>query len=1081
MITRRNRTTRRRTAGAVAVVATLTTALPLPPAHAATTTAGPDPSPGQRVSVTLVTGDKVHLNGRSVRIEPGPGRKELVFFRRVHRRELTIVPADAAPLVTAGRLDAGLFNVTRLVRDRYDDRNRGDLPLIVAGTARPAGAQVTRTLGALNGAAVSTRKDRAATFWTSIKSGNAKVWLDARVRAALDKSVPQIGAPTAWEAGSTGKGVTVGVLDSGIDASHPDLADAVAASQDFTGNPKGVRDGFGHGTHVASIITGDGVADRRYRGVAPDARLVVGKVLDDGGNGTVSQVIAGMEWAAGQRLRVVNMSLGVSLASDGTDPLSTAVNTLTARTGTLFVVASGNAGGDESVSAPGLADAALTVGAVDGDDNRAEFSSNGPRPGDGAVKPDITAPGVGIVAARAQGTAIGEPVGDHYTRADGTSMATPHVAGAAALLAQAHPAWAPARLKAALMNTAKPNDTDTVYRQGAGRVDVGRAISQRLWTDEGSLSFHAKAKATKTVTFRNDSDAPTTLDLDLSVKNPSGDQAPEGMFEVTPAKIEIPPNGTASASVTVDPAKSTATGSYSGRLTAGQLKLPVGAFLEPPLHTVTLSGIDRTGRPVGGTVESLPFVGLIDLKSGEYAPTFVSGGKVVARVPAGRYGLTAAVSTVAADGTINDSTLFSRPVLDVDRDIAIEADARRAKRVTARLDSRTAVQSGFDEALVSETVAGNAVAFGIGSGDPAAGLFAEPSATTTDRPYAFSFVTTRVEPDGPRAYHLALVSQKRIPANPAFRVRDRGLARLDSRYHSDKPLSGFRRTGVILPGQPFPSGGGEYPVSLPGRRIEFYSPVQNVNWARTLETGESNTAFAESAIDPPMVAGRSQRADWNKAAFGTAPQGTRKCVKCPMAFTAWTIHSANASWQRSPETRPTIAVYRDGKLLGSADADTIAVATPPGQATYSLHSTATRHVSWTALGTRSEARWTFPYTPDPKVLEQPPLYSLRATGPFDLNNRAPAGPFRLTVQVVDTRVDTQTHPLPNLQTLTVEVSYDEGKTWQETEVTADGTNRWQAQLVHPAANQGHVSLRLRASDGGAASVEQTTIRAYGLR
>ncbi|MFI0452229.1 S8 family serine peptidase [Actinomadura sp. 6N118] len=1068
-----------RTAGAV-MVATLATALsPLTADSAAAEE--PDPSPGQRVSVTLVTGDKVHLNGRSVRIEPGPGRKSLVFFRRVHRRELTIVPADAAPLVTAGRLDAGLFNVSRLVRDRYDDRNRSDLPLIVAGTARPAGTRVTRTLGALNGAAVSTRKDQAATFWTSVKTGNSRVWLDARVRASLDKSVPRIGAPAAWQAGSTGKGVTVGVLDTGIDAGHPDLADAVAASKDFTGNTKGVQDGNGHGTHVASIITGDGVADRRFRGVAPDAKLAVGKVLGDDGSGSMSQVIAGMEWAAGQRLRVVNLSLGASLPSDGTDPVSTAVNTLTERTGTLFVVASGNAGADGSVGVPGVADAALTVGAVDGDDNRAPFSSSGPRRGDGAVKPDITAPGVEIAAARAQGTELGEPVGDHYVRASGTSMAAPHVAGAAALLAQAYPAWAPARLKAALMNTAKPNDTDTVYRQGAGRVDVGRAVSQRIWTEEGSLSFHVKEKVSKTVTFRNDSSAPVTLDLGLTSQNPSGEPAPEGMFEVSPAKIEVPANGTASASVTVDPAKSSATGSYSGRLTAGQLTLPVGALLEPPLHTVTLSGIDRTGRPVGGTIESLPWVGLIDLKTGEYASTFVSGGKVVARVPAGRYGLTAAVNTLAADGTFKDSTLFSRPALDVDRDITINADARRGKRVSTRLDSRTAVQSGFDEAGVSETVAGSPVAFGIGSDGPAVGLFAEPSAKTTDHPYTFYFVTTRVEPDGPRAYHLALLSQKRIPANLTFRIRDRQLAKLDSRYHSDKPLSGLRITGVVLPGQFFPSGGGEYAVSLPGRRIEFYSPVQNVNWARYLVSGESNTGFEENAIDPPMRAGRSLRADWNKAAFTTSLRGNRKCARCPVAISAGPFESANASWQAKPETQTTVTVHRDGQLLGSADSDTVLVTTPPGRASYSVHATATRKVAWTALGTRSEARWTFPYTPAPKAFEEPPLYSLRATGPFDLTNHAPSGPFRLTVGVVDTRLDTQTHPLPNLRTLAVEVSYDDGKTWHETKVTADGTNRWQAQLVHPATHQGHVSLRLRASDGDAASVEQTVLRAYALR
>ena len=123
-----------------------------------------------------------------------------------------------------------------------------------------------------------------------------------------------------------------------------------------------------------------------------------------------------MEWAAAEGAKVVNMSLGGG-PTDGTDPLSQAVNDITAQTGTLFVVAAGNEGQDESVGTPGAAASALTVGAVDRNDQLAEFSSRGPRQGDAGLKPEITAPGVGIIAARAAGTAMGEPVDNLYTAA----------------------------------------------------------------------------------------------------------------------------------------------------------------------------------------------------------------------------------------------------------------------------------------------------------------------------------------------------------------------------------------------------------------------------------------------------------------------------------------------------------------------------------------------------------------------------------------------------------------------------------------------------------------------------------------
>ncbi len=272
--------------------------------------------------------------------------------------------------------------------------------------------------------------------------------MNEKLKPVLDQSTRQVGAPDAWKAGFTGEGVKVAVLDTGFDPAHPDLSGVVTGSANFVGGTD-ARDTIGHGTHVASTIAGSGAASGgRYRGVAPGAKLLAGKVCDDDGC-PQDAILAGIQWAADHGAKVVNLSLG-GYPSDGTDPLSQAVNAFTEKTGMLFVIAAGNDGREQAVSSPPSADAALAVAALSKKDELAAFSSRGPRVGDLAVKPDISAPGVGIVAARAAGTYPETSVDTAYARLDGTSMATPHVAGAAAILAQRHPDWRADRLKPGL-------------------------------------------------------------------------------------------------------------------------------------------------------------------------------------------------------------------------------------------------------------------------------------------------------------------------------------------------------------------------------------------------------------------------------------------------------------------------------------------------------------------------------------------------------------------------------------------------------------------------------------------------------
>ncbi|WP_430501249.1 S8 family serine peptidase [Micromonospora trifolii] len=677
-----------------------------PPARPTGPTSG-TPAQHAPVRITLITGDQVELApaapGRvAATVRPGPGRERVIFQTLEVDGRLRVLPSDALPYVSSGVLDANLFDVQELAADGYGDAAQGALPLIVryqeqaAGRVKPlAGATDARPLESINGAALRVGKGALGSLWTTLAgtpasrtttaaaprlgAGIARIWLDGRVRPALEHSVPQIGAPTAWAAGRDGAGVKVAVLDTGVDATHPDLAGRIAEAQDFSGSGS-ARDGHGHGTHVAATIAGSGAAsDGLRKGVAPGARLLVGKVLDDGGSGYSSSIIAGMEWAAHSGAKVVSMSLGGD-PTDGTDPMSQAVNDLTAETGALFVVAAGNSGAARTVGAPGAAAAALTVGAVDRADNLAEFSSRGPRLGDNGLKPEITAPGVGIVAARAAGTAMGTPVDDAYTTASGTSMATPHVAGAAAILAQEYPDWPAAKLKDALVSTTKANPALTVFEQGGGRVDVARALGQQVYAsataDFGRISTGGAA-VERTVTYTNGTKTAQTLRLALELRNlDTGAAEPDGVA-VTSGEVTVPAGGSVGVPLRADPAK-LGRGPHGGWLVATgtdgvAVRTPVGLTVSGPVHQLTIKLLDRQGQP--GLSPGLTVFG----EQPESDFWGMWGGEGTLEVEEGAYVLTALVTHgVPLD---EQMTQIIEPEVTVDRDLTVVLDARKGTPV----------------------------------------------------------------------------------------------------------------------------------------------------------------------------------------------------------------------------------------------------------------------------------------------------------------------------------------------------------------------------------------------------------------
>ncbi|MGH9242896.1 MAG: S8 family peptidase [Acidimicrobiales bacterium] len=686
---------------------------------------------GESYTVTLITGDRVLLTAAggdrySVTVEPAPRADGTTPVIQVTQGEdgLYALPDDVLAPVAAGRLDEELFNVAYLAANGYADEASGQLPVIVGYADETGPAAVahavdglaassrTVTLESVNAAGVRVDKADAGAFWASLRGaqsptgvnggqgsvlsgGIERVWLDRMVSVALDESVPQIGAPEAWGAGYDGSGIRVCVIDTGIDTAHPDVADKVVASESFVPGEE-VADGHGHGTHVASTVAGIGAASGgQYTGVAPGAELVIAKGLSNAGSGFESQIIEAMEWCAiDQGTDIVSMSLSGSV-TNGTDPMSQAVNDLTASTGTLFVIAAGNYGRPFTVGTPGAASAALTVGAVDKSDVLAGFSSRGPRLGDHALKPEITGPGVAITAARAAGTDMGggaEPVDDFYITASGTSMATPHVAGAAAIVAQAHPDWAADDLKAALVATTVDGGY-TVYEQGAGRVDVARAVTQQVQVAPATADFglipedQEEPPAPKAVTYTNPTDTAITLELAVTAERVDGTPVPDGTVAVEPATVEVAAGGTATATVTVDhtdlgPAL------YSGRVvvaddTSGtQLVTPVGFAVGERLHQVSVRIVPRSD---GHVIPQAPLLWLFrvgDVGSPPYLQFFpIPEGGADIFVPAGIFFAHVWVWW-ADDANRAQIAYLLAPEVTVAGDTDLVLDANAAEKIT---------------------------------------------------------------------------------------------------------------------------------------------------------------------------------------------------------------------------------------------------------------------------------------------------------------------------------------------------------------------------------------------------------------
>ncbi len=741
-----------------------------------------------------------------------------------------------------------------------------------------------------------------------------------------------------------------------------------------------------------------------------------------------------------------------------------------------------------AISSPGSADAALTVGAIDKSGAMADFSRRGPRAPDDGIKPDLTAPGVGITAARAHtaGEVPGKP-GDAYTTLSGTSMATPHVAGVAALVLQRHPQWTAAQLKATLMATAEPNEATGVYAQGAGRVDA-RAIRQTIRTSPPAASFGRQAwphtddsVLTRTITYHNDAAAATTLALRMA------GSLPAGMVSLSTETLTIPAYGQASVLVTLDTRVPGPDGLLGGWLTAtgGEtvVRTPVAVNKEIESYDLTLRHIDRDG---GEPSVSYPVIG----QYGGATPTqqlFVVGGETLTvRLPKGRYAVITAVYSATGKGAGPQEptviTLLAAPEIDLSAAQSLVLDAQIAQPATVTVPQPSArqvyAQLGAATANAGTAVLGNDYSsMFIGRIGPdttvdgfnatVAGQWAHGNAdgTVTDSPYLVT---------------LYYPIRDRMITGYQRRVSEAELARVHADYAATAPgTTAQRRVNTGVADLDTGDFGPFLSFHLPFQRMEYYNTDAGVGSYGELYESSADTlvAYTASAQYVEYRANRQHRERWNGAVFTPA-------LAAPNSFAGWsgvtrTGDSINVDVPTygdgaghvcvAPARAATATLFRNGVRIGELDASQPATFTvPAGAGAYRLV-LRSEHPDPNALSRTTTAVWTFRSEHVDAASVMLPLWTVRLAPALDLNNTAPAGQLLAVPVILVAQAGARTGQLVQRS---VEASLDGGTTWTTVRLTGNTA------FVHTPTGSGTVALRVHAADRAGNAMTTTVVNAY---
>ena len=445
-------------------------------------------------------------------------------------------PADAQKRPKAGKpFKVQHAKLDRELNDKAD--GIGDSEVIVEFFEDSDGADRIKQAGGKSGRRLGNIRGRTGRMPNALLKRLAndpkvkRIHKDRETEASMATASAAIGAKTAqFLYGYTGAGIGVAVIDSGITPSHKDLSvsngsgQRVTAFVDFVNGRTAKYDDWGHGTHVAGIIAGNGYESNGDReAIAPKANIIALKALDAEGKGRISYIIAALDWAVANKalynIRVINLSLGAGVfESYNTDPLTLAAKHAVDN-GIVVVAAAGNMGKAANgqpqygaITAPGNAPWVLTVGAsstmgtIDRrDDTIATYSSRGPTMIDFLSKPDLVAPGSGIVSLSAPGSLFYStkaaylkagkrsglsPSARPYLTLSGTSMATPVVAGTVALMLQANPTLTPNMVKAILQYTSQTYNGYNYMTQGAGFLNALGAVRLSRYFATGHKGDH---------------------------------------------------------------------------------------------------------------------------------------------------------------------------------------------------------------------------------------------------------------------------------------------------------------------------------------------------------------------------------------------------------------------------------------------------------------------------------------------------------------------------------------------------------------------------------------------------------------
>jgi hypothetical protein len=684
---------------------------------------------------------------------------------------------------------------------------------------------------------------------------------------------------------------------------------------------------------------------------------------------------------------------------------------------------------------------------------------------------------VDIVAALHSDGTIGEEVAPGYTALSGTSMATPHVAGAAALLAQQHPDFTGAQLKAVLSASTKPHPDLTAFQQGSGRIDVARAITQTVVSEPTSVSIGTVAwphdddvAVTKPITYRNLGDADVTLSLALDTK------APAGMFSLSANQVTVPAGGTAEVTVTADARTGSVDGFFSAAVLATSgtsvTRTPVAVDREVESYDLTIDTVDRTGAATGEYS-----VLLFGMTNGTLAFPYDEDGSVEVRLPKGQYLLDGTVVTPA--GERPDFALLIQPNLVLDKDTTVELDARAAKQITIKPPAEATLAIGDIGYMMSGENSGTASAFLT---DDVSRVYTAHLGAPVPGTAFTSKINTQWFGEDESFYGLSWFSHGTMPTGFTKEVRQRELATVRSDFGTPTP----DRAGGALT-FPFPVEGDGFvfgivqDVKLPGTRVAHVT-TDGVKWQGMLLQIDGE-GTEETQLTSPFERyrpGRTYETRFNHGMFGPSTSDDGFVGDAVFRFgdelyvqpALYGDGAGNVGYSILSSAR--FELYRDGELITSADEPGGFAVVPEEDAEYRAVVTTTRDRKVFDVSTAVDVSWTFRSAHvDDETLVPQAASVVRFAPRLDEDNSAKAGrPFVVPVSLQRN----ETGSLDRPRTLKVDVSYDEGKTWRKADVLLNLA----VLLNHPAGAES-VSLRATATDRDGNSVTQTVIRAYKLR